>query len=120
MAYQLSRWTDRDHIFKRIAIDDRRGGPPLEFVERVAKLSVEEFRFMFALCDMRIDATFGDYRLAPFDVEMSPRLISLATKRDGLAEVGLPARQILADAADGLRRDAEIRREHGLRDPQCD
>jgi SAM-dependent methyltransferase len=101
VTYRITRWTDAGHIFKRIAIDDGRGAP-VEFVERVAKLGLEDFRFMFALSGLSMAETYGDYTLAPFDVETSPRLIVLA------------ARQALPDAADGLRRHAEVRREHRL------
>jgi SAM-dependent methyltransferase len=67
-TYRISRWADTDHIFKRIVVEDRNTAS-LEYVERVAKLTVEDFRFMFALYGMRIDEMYGDYRLTPFDVE---------------------------------------------------
>ncbi len=105
-TYRISRWTDADHIFKRIVVDDR-SSAPLEYVERVTKLTVEDFRFMFALCDMRIEEIFGDYRLTPFDVKTSPRLI-LMVKKIETVRTGLPAGQVLADPADGLRCHAEV------------
>jgi SAM-dependent methyltransferase len=76
----LNRWSDADAIFKRIVIGDHRAETPPEYIERVAKLTVEDFRFMCKLCDLRIEETYGDYRLAPFDVEASPRLILVARK----------------------------------------
>ena len=88
VVYRLTRWTDTYHFFKRIAIEERVGRKPLEFVERVAKLSIADFRFMFALCDLRIEAAFGDYDLAPFDVTSSPRLLLVARKIDGEARAG--------------------------------
>ena len=105
-TYRISRWTDRDHIFKRIVVDGRNTAP-LEYLERVAKLTVEDFRFMLALCDMRIDEIYGDYQLTPFDVKTSPRLI-LVAKRIETVRSGLPAGQILADPADGLGRHTEV------------
>jgi SAM-dependent methyltransferase len=108
VAYRISRWTDAGHIYKRIVIDDGRGGP-LDFVERVARLSVEDFRFMFELSDMTLEATYGDYHLAPFDVGTSPRLILVARKIDGgSAGSDLPARKVLAYAADGLGGQPQI------------
>jgi len=108
VAYRISRWTDAGHIYKRIVVNDGRGGP-IDFVERVARLSVADFRFMFELSDMRLEATWGDYHLAPFDVRTSPRLILVARKIDGgSAGPDLPARQVLADAADGLGGQPQI------------
>lgn len=102
VAYRISRWTDAGHIYKRIVVNDGRGRP-IDFVERVARLSVADFRFMFELSDMRLEETYGDYHLAPFDVRTSSRLILVARKIDGgSAGPDLPARQVLADAADGL------------------
>lgn len=88
VVYRLTRWTDQYHFFKRIAIEERGGGAPLEFVERIAKLSIAEFRFMFALCDLQIDAAYGDYDFSPFDVTSSPRLLLVARKIDGATLAG--------------------------------
>lgn len=101
-------------------IDDSRAVAPLEFVERVAKLTLEDFRFMFALCDMHVEAAYGDYHLTAFDVETSPRLILVARKRTPRSLRGSPARQVLPDAADGLGSHPEVRREHRLRNPTRD
>jgi len=113
VAYRVTRWTDAGHIFKRIVIDDHQG-EPVEFVERVAKLGVDDFRFMFSLCGITPLAAYGDYALEPFDAEDSPRLIVVG-RRDRTRASRLPAGEVLADAADGLGRHAEVRREHRLR-----
>jgi SAM-dependent methyltransferase len=78
-TYRISRWTNADHMFKRIVVEAG-GTAPREYTERVAKLTVEDFEFMFSLCDMKLEATYGDYRLEPFDLETSPRLILVARK----------------------------------------
>jgi SAM-dependent methyltransferase len=78
--YRISRWSDGRAIFKRIVTDARPGERSQEFVERVSKLAIDDFRFMFALCGLRIDALYGDYSLVPFDTVTSPRLILVATK----------------------------------------
>src|SRR5262245_58494236 len=98
VSYHISRWTDAEHVFKRIAIDDHRS-QPLEWTERVAKLGLEDFRFMLALCDLTIEATFGDYQLSPFDADASPRLI-LVARKTAIERRALPARKLPADAAD--------------------
>src|SRR5262249_31573611 len=103
-TYHISRWTDADHIFKRITLGDP--SAPRDYVERVAKLTLEDFRFMFALCDMSVEQVFGDYRLEPFDVERSPRLIVIARKLGGAMRSA--SREILSDAAHGLGGHAEV------------
>jgi hypothetical protein len=80
VEYRISRWSDAQFFFKRIAIHDRRAPAPLQYVERVARLALEDFRFMLALCDMHIDAIYGDYALSPFDAQTSPRLILVASR----------------------------------------
>ena len=67
IAYRIRRWTDADHIFKQIFVEDPVAGDA-EYIERVAKLTAAEFRFMFELCDLTLEQMYGDYRLSPFDV----------------------------------------------------
>src|SRR5262245_42447774 len=81
VVYRLTRWADSDHIFKRIVIDGPAATTPVEHVEKVAKFTLEDFRFMFGLYDMTIDAVYGDYSLAAFEEDTSPRLIVVATSR---------------------------------------
>jgi len=114
VVYGITRWTDDDNIFKRIVIEDPGVARSLEYVERVATLTLEEFRFMFAVCDLRIEAVYGDYRLSRFDLETSPRLILVANKAAAWSDEDLPPRQILSNAAHGLRRHPEVGREHRL------
>jgi SAM-dependent methyltransferase len=122
LTYRLTRWTDAGHIFKGIAFDDS-GGGSVEHVERVAKLTLEDFRFIFELCALRIEAVYGDYLLSPFDETCSPRLMFVASKANGRAPSGAPglsAREAFSDAADGLRRHAQVGREHRLGDAKGD
>lgn len=110
VIYRLSRWADANFIFKRIAIlndGTHAEATQLEYVERVAKLTLEDFRFMFDLCGFAIEAMFGDYRLSSFHPQASPRLILVARKTDS-ADFDLPAGQFFADAADGLRSHAQV------------
>jgi SAM-dependent methyltransferase len=98
IVYRVSRWSDDAAFFKRIAVDDA------AYTERVAKLSLEELRFMLALCGLTIESVHGDYALQPFDRERSPRLMLIARK----SSTSLTPRQVLADAADRFGRHAEI------------
>lgn len=79
VAYRISRWSDENHIHKRIVIHDTRFEKPLEYVERVAKFRVQDFQRMFALHGLRMAAVYGDYRLQRYDVLTSPRMVLVAT-----------------------------------------
>ena len=89
---------------KRIVIDDGRIGLPMQHVERVARFTLGDFDRMLSVQGLTIEEVYGDYRLGAYDAQTSPRLIVVARK----ATVELLPRQLFADAADGLRRHAEV------------
>jgi SAM-dependent methyltransferase len=78
-AYHLTRWADACAFYKRIRIDEG-DGRMLEFVERVARFGLDDFRRLCARAGLLIEDTFGDYGLAAYDAETSPRLILVARK----------------------------------------
>ncbi|HEY7290055.1 MAG TPA: class I SAM-dependent methyltransferase [Vicinamibacterales bacterium] len=78
--YRIERWSDEGHLFKRILVDLRGSNDRFEHVERVARFSLADFAFMFALYGLTIESVFGDYALTPFDPMASPRLVLVATK----------------------------------------
>ena len=80
VTYRLTRWTDARAFFKRIVVEDG-AGRPLEYVERVAKFTLQDFERMFALYDLNIQEVHGDYCLSSYDAVISPRMILVATKR---------------------------------------
>jgi SAM-dependent methyltransferase len=112
VRYHLTRWRTASAFFKRIEIADPVLPAPLEYVERVARLTLADFERMLAAEGLIIEACYGDYQLAPFDANSSPRLIIVARRS--------PARQVLADPAQRLGRDAEERGQHRLRHPLDD
>ena len=118
-AYQLTRWSTDQAFFKRIEIHDSTLPAPLEYVERVAKLTLGDFERLFDQHGIAIEQVYGDYALSPFDAMESPRLILVAAKRAARIRLA-PARQALADAAQCLGSDAEIRGQHGLRNAPHD
>lgn len=77
-AYALTRWSDRNYIFKRIVLERRNADEPHEYVERVAKFTLWHFQQMFAACGYAIHEVYGDYTLNPFHMVDSPRLILIA------------------------------------------
>ena len=81
VTYRLTRRTDARHFFKRIVIEDGNGEPP-EFVERVAKFTLQDFERMFGRHHLSIEDVHGDYRLSPYDSVTSPRMILVARKKD--------------------------------------
>src|SRR5262249_39428096 len=107
-VYRVSRWSDREHIFKRVVIVDGSETEPLAYTERVAKLTVEDFRFMFSVCGLTLQASYGDYRLSPFDEQTSARLILVATKLGAPSRNEPLPRQFLSNAADRFGRHAEV------------
>jgi SAM-dependent methyltransferase len=78
--YDISRWNDAARFYKRIVIVDDRLPTPREHVERVAKFTIQDFALMFSLYGLRIEETYGDYRLSPFNEDSSSRLILVARK----------------------------------------
>ena len=118
VIYKLTRWSTAEAFFKRIEIHDSTLPAPLEYVERVAKLTLGDFERLFDERGLVIEQLYGDYRLAPFDAIESPRLVLVAARRP--ARDRSAPRQALADAAQRLGGDAEIRGQHGLRNAPDD
>lgn len=86
VRYNVSRWADAGHIFKRIDVHPGDSSAPRTYLERVAKFTLEDFRLMFALYGLHAEEIYGDYELGPFDLEASPRLIVVARKTDDMAK----------------------------------
>jgi len=106
-TFRISRWSDECAIFKRILIEDG-PAPAHELVERVAKLTLADFRFTFGLCGLTLETTFGDYELGPYDENVSPRLVLIARRAAPAAGRTLTPREVPAYAADGFRRHAQV------------
>ncbi len=80
VEYRISKWSDADHLFKRIQVHDVINGVEGEFTEQVARFTLDDFRLLFTPQRLRITETFGDYSFTPFDPLHSPRLIMVAVK----------------------------------------
>lgn len=79
-VYQIRRWDDERFFYKRITVNDGELSKPLEFTEKVAKLSLGDFTEMLAYQKMQVEEVFGDYDLNRYDVKKTPRLIVTARK----------------------------------------
>jgi SAM-dependent methyltransferase len=78
--FHLVKWSDDTHFYKRIVIQDPAVKEPLEFTEKVARFSLDDFKKMFSAQDLTITEYFGDYNFKPFDIRNSERLVMFAVK----------------------------------------
>ncbi len=78
--YYITKWFDETHFYKKILIEDEKLKEPLEFIERVAKLSIGDFTEMFAYYGMQLQQIFGDYELNEYDSKKSQRMLMIAKK----------------------------------------
>ncbi len=79
-TYEIHRWHNETHFFKRIIISDPALEKPVEFTEKVVKFSLGDFTDMLAFQKMQVAEVFGDYHLNSYDVRKTPRMIILAKK----------------------------------------
>ena len=78
--YDIHRWDDTSHFYKKITVSDPTLSSPLEFVEKVAKFSLGDFTDMLSFQGLQVQEVFGDYQLSGYDIRRTPRMILLATK----------------------------------------
>lgn len=74
IVYHISRWSDSNHFYKKIAVDQ------FEFIEQVEKLRLEDFDILFKKNGLKLMRVFGDYTLGNYDPDISPRLVMVAEK----------------------------------------
>jgi SAM-dependent methyltransferase len=79
-SYEIHRWDDNNHFYKRIIITDPSLQRPEEHTERVMKFSLGDFTEMLSFQNMQVLEVFGDYDLEPYDVRKTPRMIIIAKK----------------------------------------
>ncbi len=82
VVFNIKRWADDKHLYKKIFIEDKNINHNCEHTERIAKILPEDFSKMFEKYGLKIEEMFGDYELNPFDEKKSPRLIMIAKKRE--------------------------------------
>ena len=80
-TYEINRREDEDFFYKRILVSDDKLAKPLDFTEKVAKLSLGDFTEMLAYQKMQVQDVFGDYDLNGYDVRKTPRMIVVAKKQ---------------------------------------
>jgi SAM-dependent methyltransferase len=80
--YEIHRWMDEDHFYKKIIVSDPSLDAPKEFTEKVAKLSLGDFTDMLSFQNLQVINVFGDYELNGYDVRKTPRMIVMASSPD--------------------------------------
>ncbi|MBD0331767.1 MAG: methyltransferase domain-containing protein [Chitinophagaceae bacterium] len=78
--YEIHRWHDGTHFYKRIIITDPSLQTPIEHTEKVAKFRLSDFTDMLSFQKMQVTQIFGDYQLNAYDVRKTPRIIIVAKK----------------------------------------
>ena len=79
--YSIHRWDDETHFYKKVTVTDPSLVKPLEYTEKVAKFSFGDFTDMLTFQGMQLQEVFGDYKLNPYDIKKTPRLIIIAKKQ---------------------------------------
>ncbi len=85
-SYEIHRWEDETHFYKKIIVSDASLISPEEYTEKVAKFSLGDFTDMLSFQNMQVLEVFGDYNLDPYDIRKTPRLIIAARKKVRLPE----------------------------------
>lgn len=79
-TYDIHRWQDDAHFYKKITVKDPSLHYPVQHTEKVAKFSFGDFNDMLSFQHMQVQEVFGDYQLNPYDVRKTPRMIIVAKK----------------------------------------
>ena len=78
IAFHTKKWTDKEHIFKKVHFEVNE--QEYTFQERVRLFSLTDFKMLMEQSGLAIKAVFGDYELSPFDPIQSKRMIIIAEK----------------------------------------
>lgn len=78
--FEITRKVEDGFIIKTIAVNDASKEFKGEYQEKVADFSLLDFEELMQKTGMRVQTTYGDYDLSPFDAELSPRLILVCEK----------------------------------------
>ncbi|MEO6819797.1 MAG: class I SAM-dependent methyltransferase, partial [Ginsengibacter sp.] len=78
--YHIIKWSDQDHFYKKIVVEDKSIDAPITHQEKVAKFSLIDFTSMLSDHQMHVQQVFGDYDLGNYHEENSPRMIIVAKK----------------------------------------
>lgn len=80
IQFNITKWFDETHFYKKIEIEDEHLEEPLVYTEKVQKFSLGDFNDMLSFQHMQIKEVFGDYQFNRYDVKQTPRMIIIAQK----------------------------------------
>lgn len=80
VVFDIKRWVDEKHFYKRIDVKDEEKKVNESFTERVEKFYLSDFTNMFSQQGLQIETVFGDYDLNEYDEKKSQRMIMVAKK----------------------------------------
>jgi SAM-dependent methyltransferase len=78
--YDIHRWDDETHFYKKITVTDSSLKQPMSYTEKVAKFTLGDFNDMLSYQGLQVQEVFGDYSFSHYDVKKSPRLIIISKK----------------------------------------
>lgn len=79
-TYDIHRWDDETHFYKKITVTDSSLKQPMSYTEKVAKFTLGDFTDMLSYQGLQVQEVFGDYSFNHYDVKKSPRLIIISKK----------------------------------------
>lgn len=80
VVFNIERWCDEEHFYKRIKIEDSAKNVTETFTEQVEKFSLGDFTDMLSYQGLMVEDVYGDYDLNAYHVKRSPRMIITAKK----------------------------------------
>lgn len=100
-TYEINRWDDESHFFKKITVTDHNLKEAIVYTEEVAKFSLGDFTDMLSFQGLQVQEVFGDYQFGNYHVKNTPRLILVAYRAEPVK-----ADQQKRLYSDGRRTDA--------------
>jgi len=79
--YEIHRWDDDNHFYKKIIVTDPSLISPLQYTEKVAKFSLGDFTDMLSYQGLQVQEVFGDYHFNHYHIRKTQRLIIIAEKK---------------------------------------
>jgi SAM-dependent methyltransferase len=79
-TYEIHRWHDAAHFYKKITLRDAGLPYPVSYTEKLAKFSLGDFMEMLSYRQLQVQDVFGDYQLGHYHLHTKPRLILVARK----------------------------------------
>ena len=79
-TYEIHRWQDSTHFYKKITVRDALLTYPVEHTEKVSKFSLGDFTDMLSYRHLQVQEVFGNYQLGSYHIKTKPRLIIVAKK----------------------------------------